>query len=135
MSPLKAMVTPVALTPKQQRFVDAYDGNGTDAARKAGYKGNDVTLAAVASENLRKPQVAAAIRARESKRTAPHIATRTERQVFWTKVANDPTQKTVDRLRASELLGRSEADFTEKVEHRGGITLEQLVLASYEPKK
>lgn len=47
------------LTPKQQRFVDAYltSLNATDAARKAGYKGNDVTLGAVGKENLQKPLI------------------------------------------------------------------------------
>lgn len=44
-------------TPKQKLFVDHYlqSFNATDAARRAGYKGNDKTLAVVGSENLRKP--------------------------------------------------------------------------------
>lgn len=48
------------LTNKQRLFVEFYLSNGlnaTDAARRAGYKGNDVTLAAVGWENLRKPQI------------------------------------------------------------------------------
>jgi hypothetical protein len=49
------------LTPKQQAFVDAYLGdaqyNATEAARKAGYKGNYATLRAVGSENLTKPNI------------------------------------------------------------------------------
>lgn len=54
-------------TGKQWAFVNAYlsnNFNGTEAARTAGYKGNDVTLAAVAYENLRKPHIAAYIKAR-----------------------------------------------------------------------
>jgi len=47
------------LTLKQQLFVEAYlgeaKGNATEAARIAGYKGNEITLAAVGAENLRKP--------------------------------------------------------------------------------
>ncbi len=45
------------LTPKQQLFVDYYlqTFNGTEAARRAGYKGNDKTLSVVGSENLAKP--------------------------------------------------------------------------------
>lgn len=50
------------LTLKQRKFCLAYvgeaNGNGIEAARLAGYKGNDVTLGAVAYENLRKPQIA-----------------------------------------------------------------------------
>ena len=49
------------LTTKQQRFVDFYDGNATEACRKAGYKGNEKTLAQVGAENLRKPYIIRAI--------------------------------------------------------------------------
>lgn len=51
------------LTTKQRLFVEAYlaNPNATDAARKAGYKGNDNTLAQVGKENLRKPYIAALI--------------------------------------------------------------------------
>ena len=48
------------LTGKQRAFIDHWfeNGyNGTEAARSAGYKGNDNTLAAVASENLTKPKI------------------------------------------------------------------------------
>lgn len=57
------------LTTKQQLFVDAYleSGNATDAARKAGYKGNDNTLASMGKENLRKPQIASIIKKRLEK--------------------------------------------------------------------
>lgn len=67
--PARAKPKPVAektdsdgLTTKQRMFVEAYLSNGfnaTEAARAAGYKGNDVTLASVGYENLRKPQIAA----------------------------------------------------------------------------
>lgn len=52
------------LTTKQRLFVETYLSNGfnaTDAARVAGYKGNDTTLSAVGYENLRKPQIAAVV--------------------------------------------------------------------------
>ena len=54
------------LTNKQQIFVDEYlkSWNATDAARKAGYKGNDNTLASVGDENLRKPAIATIIESR-----------------------------------------------------------------------
>ena len=47
----------MALTPKQKAFADYYVelGNATEAARRAGYKGNAKTLTVVASENLAKP--------------------------------------------------------------------------------
>jgi phage terminase small subunit len=45
-----------------------------------------------------------------------HIATRKERQIFWTQMMMDEEEKASDRLKASELLGRSEVDFVEKKE-------------------
>jgi len=49
------------LRPKQQRFVQEYliDLNGTRAAIRAGYSTR--TAASIANENLRKPEIAAAI--------------------------------------------------------------------------
>lgn len=57
------------LTVKQQAFVNAYTdkmcwGNATAAARAAGYKGSEGTLAQTGYENLRKPEILAAIQER-----------------------------------------------------------------------
>lgn len=59
------------LTPKQTLFVSEYlkTGNATEAARKAGYKGNDKTLGQVGSENLKKPGIARAIAKKQEKRS------------------------------------------------------------------
>ena len=53
------------------------------------------------------------------------IASRAERQSFWTKVANGEVDGASmgDRLRASELLGRSEADFTDKMQMDNQFTV------------
>lgn len=84
------------LTTKQQRFVDFYDGNATDAARKAGYKGNANTLGQTGDENLKKPKIAIAIASREKKRNGNHIASREERQQFWTRGMNFDVRKLLD---------------------------------------
>ena len=111
------------LSAKQKRFIEAYCGNATDAARQAGYAGNDVTLGAVGDENLKKPRLAAAIKAREDKRLSKTIATREERQQFWTSILRDEITKDPqdmkDRLKASELLGKSEGDFLDRIQHGG----------------
>lgn len=140
------------LTTKQLRFIEFYDGNATDAARKAGYKGNDVTLGAVGDENLKKPRIKAAIKARETKRNNPKIATREERQAFWTtvlkgeikskvvtgtdaegnKIIEEIPPKMSDRLKSSELLGRSEADFVDKVQHSGELDI-TINIVNYKP--
>lgn len=111
-------------TQKQRKFVEAYNGNGTEAARIAGYTGNDKVLAQVATENLRKPDIQAAIQARENKKISRLIAVREERQEFWTRIMSDEGIELRDRLKASELLGKSEADFTFKHEHSGKMTFD-----------
>lgn len=57
------------LTPKQALFVDYYlqSFNATDAARRAGYKGNDKTLGVMGGENLKKPCIQAALQKRFEK--------------------------------------------------------------------
>ncbi len=143
-------------TVKQQRFIDAYEGNATEAARKAGY--SKKTAEAMGHENLRKPHIAEAIKKREEKRGNKAIATREERQEFWTKALNGeivekvPVIKTVDgervyvieeippkmsdRLKASELLGRSEADFVDRhqVDFKGNLS-EKLLAAERRAKE
>lgn len=107
------------LTGKQAKFVDVYDGNGTDAARLAGYSGNDDVLAVTAHRLLRNTKVRAAIEARLETSMGPLIANREERQQLWTEIMSDPRFEARDRLKASELLGKSQADFTERHEHSG----------------
>lgn len=112
----------MALNPKQRAFVEAYVGNATDAARKAGYTGTSHALEVTGSRLLRHAEVAAAIEARRAKASDGRIASREERQAFWSEVLR--THDDIHaRLRASELLGKSEADFTEKHEHKGGLSI------------
>lgn len=61
------------LTAKQQRFVDEYVIclNGTEAARRAKYDGDNATLAVIASQNLRKLNIANAINAKLVEQTMP----------------------------------------------------------------
>lgn len=47
---------------------------------------------------------------------APTIATRLERQEFWTSVLRSEDESMKDRLKAAELLGKSEGDFLERIE-------------------
>jgi phage terminase small subunit len=61
------------LTAKQALFVAHYLDclNATEAARRAGYAGNDNTLASVGRENLRKPQIRTAVTAGLSEKAMP----------------------------------------------------------------
>lgn len=111
------------LTERQKRFVEAYQGNAAEAAIAAGYSAK--TAYTIGSENLRKPQIVAAIKARQDKTVKPMIANREARQKFWTETMLSQDVKMPERLKASELLGKSEGDFLERVEakHSGGIVV------------
>ncbi|MGD0572288.1 MAG: hypothetical protein ABSB11_04640 [Sedimentisphaerales bacterium] len=95
-------------TCKQQKFIDSYNGNIKEAAEKAGLSYR-YCRKLVAKRNIME-----AIQNRENTEIRPKIiATRQERQHFWTELMNNESEDTNDRLKASELLGKSEADFTE----------------------
>ena len=96
-------------TVKLQRFIDFYDGNATEAARKAGYTHPNIQ----ASRLLTNISISTAIQNREEKRNKPTIADRQERQEFWTEFMRREDITPQERFKASELLGRSEADFTD----------------------
>jgi hypothetical protein len=119
------------LNVRQQRFVEAYDGNATEAASKAGYTGSRHTLEVQASYLMRNPVVVAAIQARGAVQQPAHIygMLRAERQEFWARMAADPSVKHSDRLRASELLGKSMADFVERHQVDVGETTLAALLA------
>lgn len=105
------------LTTRQRRFVEAYDGNATQAAIAAGY--SEKTARFMGHENLTKPYILAEIKARDTIRSTSLIASRAERQQFWSSVMRDKDQQMRDRLKAAELLGKSEADFVERQEITG----------------
>ena len=55
----------MSLTPKQKLFVELYEGNKTDAARKAGYKGTDGALQSMGRDNMLKPLIINALALRD----------------------------------------------------------------------
>jgi hypothetical protein len=134
------MPTKKILTVKQRRYVDCFDGDIKRSAEKAG-------ISYVYAKELHAKTcyayVMEYIQNINDNQSSRNIATRQERQEFWTKVLNGTekfevvvgsgeTQKVVelpakmaDRLKASELLGRSFADFVERKEITGKITLEE----------
>ena len=113
------------LTARQQRFVDAYDGNATQAAIAAGYSAKNARNTGARMRT--RANIRAALRAREKDRSAPMIATREERQAFWTEIMRDENTMIMARLKAAELLGKSEADFVEKVDVRGELTVSSVL--------
>lgn len=83
----------MSLTQKQQRFVDEYmiDSNATQAAIRAGYSRK--TANRIATENLSKPVIAAAIRARAEAIENEKIADAVEIQQKLTDIIRQVTEE------------------------------------------
>ncbi len=107
------------LTERQRKFVLCYDGNATQAAIKAGY--SKKTACEIGNENLRKPQIALALKERADKEAPALIKSRKQRQIIWSNLADhsDPYVS----MKASELLGKSEGDFVDNVRHSGDFVV------------
>lgn len=122
------------LTPKQRAFVEHYinnGGKGTEAAKAAGYSTKYKTNCKnVAHKLLKDPHVVMAIQAHK-RRAVGQIATKEDLKEFWTEVMKDDRAELKDRLKASELLGKTEAMFTEK-HIVASTSLEDMVLASFD---
>jgi len=112
------------LSPKQKAFCETYasnGGNATQAARVAGYK----KARQMGSENLSKPDIQQYIAHLTDKVSDERVAIMTERQEFWTSVLRGEEASGTDsegndvfdmkhRLKASELLGKSQGDFIDR---------------------
>lgn len=127
------------LTEKQTRFVDYYietGGNATEAARKAGYA--QKAAYATGAENLKKPQIKAAIDARLTELKSERTADATEVLEYMTSVLRGEHEdeaivvegtgngmsrarkikvkvSTRDRLKAGEVLGRIFGMYNDKL--------------------
>lgn len=132
------------LTPKQKAFADYYIelGNATEAAKKAGYKGENLNR--IASENLSKLDIQNYIEERMKEIESERIAKAEEVLAFLSSSLRGEVLEEVvatesdgaggikpiilkkqlsarDRIKAAELLGKRYALFTEKVDLEGNI--------------
>jgi hypothetical protein len=143
------------LKDKHRIFVEAYDGDPCHAARLAGYADSPSYLKQVTKHLLGQPLIIEAIKERSKYMTATKraIATREERQQLWSDIMRneDPHHKEevdangvpipigniplLTRMKATELLGKSEADFIDKVESTITHSLSDLVMQSYKLTK
>ena len=110
------------MTSKQARFVIEYLSclNATEAARRAGYSKR--TAYSIGQEKLKKTEIQSAIQQAMTERNARLIADREQRQAFWTATMFDEDTDMKHRLKASELLGKSEGDFIERNEVNTNVT-------------
>jgi len=75
--------------------------------------------------DLRNGKIKTAIEKREKLSNKRIIMDRESRQELWTMIALDINERTDTRLRASELLGKSEGDFIDRHELSGNIAIEE----------
>ena len=101
---------------RQRAFCQYYaaDPDGTAAAIKAGYSKR--TAAAIASENLRKPELLEYIKELQAEAEAARVADLVEVKRFWTATMRDEEQRVEFRLKASELLAKSSGEFVQRVD-------------------
>jgi hypothetical protein len=96
------------LSRKQIKFVEQYAalGNASEACRRAGYKlGN--SIGQQGHENLKKPEIAAAIRRELAKSDVDVTALRVQRRLDEIGRAAQEAGQFGPAVRAEELLGRS----------------------------
>jgi hypothetical protein len=109
----------MTLSHKDKVFADVWDGDTVKAAKIAGL---DPNYARKLVMNPNSPwikkcalEVQKRIGERQGREERERIATRQDRQRFWTRTMGNKDVSMSDRLRASELLGKSEADFIDVV--------------------
>lgn len=120
------MIVVDKLTPKQKAFCDYYieTGNATEAAKRAGYKGNNLNR--IASENLSKLDLKAYIDERMAQIEDKRIAKGEEVLQYLTKVMRGEEKDQFgldaslqDRTKAAELLGKRYRLFVENIKFEG----------------
>ncbi|MEK4006081.1 terminase small subunit [Paenibacillus sp. FSL H3-0333] len=116
----------MALTAKQQRFIDEYmiDFNATQAAIRAGY--SKKTAYSIGNENLSKPEIAGAIKLRQDE-----IGKKNDITAEWIveqmkEVYNlaIESKKLSDANKSLEMLGRTKGIFNDKLNLSGGLNNE-----------
>lgn len=116
------------MTEKQRRFAEAYakDPNATAAAVAAGYSARSAY--STGQRLLKNVEVQEYIHALSEPEHESRIASAEDVRRFWTLVMNDSTAKTTDRLKASELLGKSSGMFLADVAITTGTNKESDVI-------
>lgn len=116
------------LTAKQTSFVSLYGNpqsetynNAMQSAIRAGY--SEKTANNSIHQVLGNIGVISALEAFRAELEKKTVYNRQQRQQFWTQTMQSAANIS-DRLRASELLGRSEADFTDNInDNREGLAI------------
>ena len=108
-------------------FYSANPQSAMEAYHAAGYTAVNPSTARAAIGRLLKDEVV--LHVIHNQALQPAIATREERQMWWTKLMRGrvPGATVAEALRASELLGKSQGDFVQRVEITGRADMLQTV--------
>lgn len=109
------------LNQRQKEFCLHYAncGNASEAARRAGYKGAPNRIGTQLLSNL---VIQAEIK-RLTRKKEKSIASNSELREFWTSMLRDPEADPKDRLKASELIGKTRGMFLERREISGNASV------------
>ena len=141
---MTASSRPPKLSLRQKLFCEAYaanGGNGSQAAITAGYTESD---AGVRSDRLlNRPHVIEYLKSLTDKIESKNIARIEEIQTFWTSILRGQVQddgypaKLSERIKASELLAKSQGAFIEKLQVSGanGEALPTINLTFVQPRQ
>lgn len=111
--------------------------NQTEAARLAGYKGTQHALEVTASRLLKKAEVQAMVEQARKASTTERIATAAQLKEFWTRIMRGEETSTVliqgaaievqpsiaDRIKAAELLGKTQGLFVDRTKQEGELQI------------
>jgi phage terminase small subunit len=111
------------ITAKQKMFADEYikTGNAKQSYISAGYSARGNAAEANASRLLRNDKVLAYIKRRNQEIDKDTIADMQEVKEFWTNMLRNRAADPKDRLKASELIAKTNGAFLDRVEHSGSI--------------
>lgn len=121
------------LNQRQIAFCEAYIAgtSAAEAARKAGY--SDRTSRSIGQRLLTFVDIQNYIEQRNTEIKAANTADIEEIRTYWTQTMRDSDEKTVDRLKASELLARSQGIFLERTESEVNISGKSSPVVIYLP--
>lgn len=123
------------MSPKQKKFCEHYAacGNATEAARRAGY--SEKTAKQQGARLLTNVDLQDYIHELQEEDARQRIASAAQIKAFWSDVMRDTSQKTSDRLKASEFLGKTAGMFVEKIEVGTGEEQNDVVIYLPEVEK
>jgi len=108
---------------KQRKFAEHYAicSNAAEAARKAGY--SERTARSQGQRLLTNVDIVKYIRKLQDQAATIRIATMTQVRAFWSDVMNNHEARTVDRLRAGELLAKAAGVFVHPYQGENNLAI------------